>query len=80
MSKTSKKYAEELYHRILESREVLKRTLTEYRDSIRDEADRERASARGAKLRLERSLERAVAKYSKLCKAFDQLQETKAKK
>jgi hypothetical protein len=84
MSKTSAKYGEELYRSIQESREALKQILLEYRTTARAKVDQENSKSNGnghaTTLRLQRSLERAVAKYSRLCKAFDQYQDRAAKK
>jgi len=82
MSKTSKKYGEELYRRIQDSREALKEVLVEYRTTVRGKLDYQsgNGNASAATLRLQRSLERAVARYSRLCKAFDQYQTRATKK
>jgi len=82
MSKTSKKYGEELYRRIQDSREALKQVLLEYRTTVRGKLDLHNGNgaSSAATLRLQRSLERAVAKYTRLCKAFDQYQNRVTKK
>lgn len=79
MSKTSKKYGEELYRKIQDSRESLKQLLSEYKASIRDKVDLN-GHSHTTTLRLQRSLNRAVAKYTKLCKALDQYQDRIEKK
>jgi hypothetical protein len=80
MSKTSTKYGEELYRSIQESREALKRILLEYRTTARAKLDQQNGNGHATTLRLQRNLERAVARYSRLCKAFDQYQDRAAKK
>jgi len=79
MSETSKKYGEDLYRKIQDSRAALKEILSEYKTIARTKVE-QNGKGRAAKLRLQRSLERAVAKYSRLCKAFDQYQDRVAKK
>jgi hypothetical protein len=80
MSKTSKKYGEELYRKIQDSRESLKQLLSEYRASVRDKVGQNNGHSHSTTLRLQRSLNRAVAKYTKLCKALDQYQDRIQKK
>ncbi|HYM00242.1 MAG TPA: hypothetical protein VEZ90_14915 [Blastocatellia bacterium] len=78
MSKSAKRYAEELSARIAIRRDKIKRLLSEYREAVRFSNDA-KPQPTGYKLKKQREMERAVGEYLKLCKAFDRLQRGKAK-
>jgi hypothetical protein len=77
MSKSAKRYADELSARIAVRRDGIKRLLSEYREAVRFSTETSH-QASSYKLRKQREMERAVGEYLKLCKAFDRLQRGKA--
>lgn len=64
-------YGEELTSQILDRRAAIQRALSEYRDLLRAESTPEGAESTVAKARIQRSLERSVSEYVRLCRAFE---------